>query len=162
MLTSVCSSPKFWLQRVELESNDGFGARELARIAAIVEEHREELLRACMISSAIDEKPALVHDVVVTSKVLEVVLKDGRTLSVPLQWYPRLAHGSPTERRRWLLIGDGRGIHWPDLDEDISIAALLAGLRSGEGANSLTQWLASRRRPPNRALQPTSRASKEG
>ena len=114
-----------------------------------------------MTSSTIDERPVPVHDVRVTSKALEVVLKDGRTLSVPLQWYPRLAHGSPTERQRWRLIGDGLGIHWPDLDEDISIAGLLAGLPSGESANSLKQWLASRRRPANRALQPPSRAGRK-
>ena len=96
-----------------------------------------------------------------TSKALEVVLRDGRTLSVPLQWYPRLAHGSPSERQRWRLIGNGVGIHWPDLDEDISIAGLLAGLPSGESSSSLKQWLASRRRPSNKALQPSSRARRK-
>jgi hypothetical protein len=70
-----------------------------------------------MTSSAIDETPVPVQDVRVTSKMLEVVLRDGRTLSVPLEWYPRLAHGSSTERQRWRLIGEGIGIHWPDLDE---------------------------------------------
>lgn len=110
-----------------------------------------------MSSSALDEAPVPVQDVRVTSKVLEVVLRDGRTLSVPLEWYPRLAHGSPRERRRWRLIGDGIGIHWPDLDEDISISGLLAGLPSGESPKSFKQWLASRR-PPNVVLQPTSRA----
>ena len=98
-----------------------------------------------MTSSAIDERPVPVQDVRVTNKMLEVVLRDGRTLSVPLEWYPRLAHGSPAERQRWRLIGEGIGIHWPDLDEDISIAGLLAGLPSGESASSLKQWLASRR-----------------
>jgi hypothetical protein len=111
-----------------------------------------------MTSSAIHEAPIPVRDVRVTSKVLEVVLRDGRTLSVPLEWYPRLAHGSPQERQRWRLIGDGIGIHWPDLDEDISISGLLAGLPSGESSKSLKQWLASRRRPPNKAPQPASRA----
>ena len=114
-----------------------------------------------MSSSAIDEPSVPVQDVRVTSKMLEVVLRDGRTLSVPLEWYPRLAHGSPAECQRWRLIGEGIGIHWPDLDEDISIAGLLAGLPSGESASSLKQWLASRRRPPNRALQPTSRAKRK-
>ena len=114
-----------------------------------------------MSSSAIDEPSVPVQDVRVTSKMLEVVLRDGRTLSVPLDWYPRLAHGSSAERQRWRLIGEGIGIHWPDLDEDISIAGLLAGLPSGESASSLKQWLASRRRPPKRALQPTSRAKRK-
>src|SRR5258705_6023768 len=111
-----------------------------------------------MTSSAIDETPVPIQDVCVTNKMLEVVLRDGRTLSVPLEWYPRLAHGSPAERQRWRLIGEGIGIHWPDLDEDISIAGLLAGLPSGENARSLKRWLASRRRPPNEARQPSSRA----
>ena len=115
-----------------------------------------------MTSSAIDETPVPVQDVRVTSKMLEVVLRDGRTLSVPLEWYPRLAHGSSTERQRWRLIGEGIGIHWPDLDEDISIAGLLAGLPSGESASSLKKWLASRRRPPHKALQPPSRARRAG
>jgi hypothetical protein len=115
-----------------------------------------------MTSSAIDETPVPVQDVRLTSKTLEVVLQDGRTLSVPLDWYPRLAHGSPRERQRWRLIGGGIGIHWPDLDEDISISGLLAGLPSGESAKSLKQWLASRRRPPNKALQPSSRARRAG
>jgi hypothetical protein len=91
-----------------------------------------------------------------------VVLRDGRTLSVPLEWYPRLAYGSPRERQRWRIIGNGIGIHWPDLDEDISISALLAGMPSGESAKSLKQWLASRRRPPNKALQPSTRAHRAG
>ena len=111
-----------------------------------------------MTSSAINETPIPVQDVRVTSKALEVVLRDGRTLSVPLEWYPRLAHGSPRERQRWRLIGDGIGIHWPDLDEDISISGLFAGLPSGESTKSLKRWLASRRQPPNQALQPASRS----
>ena len=115
-----------------------------------------------MTSSAIDEPPVPVQDVRLTSKALEVVLRDGRILSVPLDWYPRLAHGSPRERQRWRLIGGGIGIHWPDLDEDISISGLLAGLPSGESAKSLKQWLASRRRPPNKGLQPSSRARRAG
>jgi uncharacterized protein DUF2442 len=115
-----------------------------------------------MTSSATDETSGPVQNVHVTSKALEVVLRDGRTLSVPLKWYPRLAHGSPRERQHWRLIGDGIGIHWPDLDEDISIAGLLAGLPSGESTKSVNQWLASRRRPPNKALQPSSRARRAG
>jgi hypothetical protein len=111
-----------------------------------------------MTSSAIDETPVPVQDVRVTSKALEVSLRDGRTLSVPLEWYPRLAHGSSRERQRWQIIGDGIGIHWPDLDEDISIAGLFAGLPSGESAKSLKRWLASRRRSATKGLQPASRA----
>lgn len=83
-------------------------------------------------------------DVSVTDDTLTVDLADGRTLSVPLAWYPRLLHGTPEERRNWRLIGDGVGIHWPDLDEDISIQGLLLGRRSGESQASLRRWLEGR------------------
>lgn len=74
-------------------------------------------------------------------------LADGQTVSVPLEWYPRLAHGTAEERAHRRLIGRGEGIHWPDLDEDISIANLLAGKRSGESQRSFKRWLELRRRP---------------
>lgn len=81
----------------------------------------------------------------VTDAVLTADLVDGRTVSVPLVWYPRLAHGTPDERRNWRLIGRGEGIHWPDLDEDISVANLLAGKPSGESQRSFKRWLELRR-----------------
>jgi hypothetical protein len=81
----------------------------------------------------------------VTDELLTVELSDGRTISVPLVWYPRLAHGRPEERANWRLIGTGEGIHWPDLDEDISVANLLAGKPSGESQRSLKRWLELRR-----------------
>ena len=84
-------------------------------------------------------------------------LRDGRVVSVPLTWYPRLAEGSARERRRWELLGPGIGIHWPDLDEDISVEGLLQGLPSGESRASLDKWRVARKRP-NQALQATSRA----
>jgi hypothetical protein len=84
--------------------------------------------------------PEATH-VEVTDVALSVELVDGRTVSVPLLWFPRLAHGSPAERNHWRLIGRGEGIHWPDLDEDISIANLLAGKPSGESQRSLKRWL---------------------
>ena len=76
---------------------------------------------------------------------LTVELVDGRTVSAPLLWFPRLAHGTPAERANWRLIGRGEGIHWPDLDEDICVAGLLAGRRSGESQRSLKRWLELRR-----------------
>jgi hypothetical protein len=97
-----------------------------------------------MSSSATDIQAPSALDVVVTEDTLTVSLTDGRTLSVPLTWYPRLWHGSAEERGRWSLIGDGRGIHWPDLDEDISVEGLLEGRRSGESQASLKKWLAQR------------------
>jgi len=79
--------------------------------------------------------------VVVTSDDLTVGLVDGRTVSVPLSWYPRLVHASENERNNWRLIGYGEGVHWPDLDEDISIENLLLGRRSGESPDSFQRWL---------------------
>lgn len=75
---------------------------------------------------------------------LIVDLADGRTITVPLAWFPRLAHATPQERANWRLIGAGEGIHWPELDEDISIASLLAGRGSGETPESLSRWLQRR------------------
>ncbi len=97
-----------------------------------------------MPSSATDTRPALAQAVRVTDDELVIDLVDGRTLSVPLSWYPRLAHGSRAERDNWRPIGRGEGIHWPDLDEDISVEGLLAGRPSGESQESLGRWLASR------------------
>jgi hypothetical protein len=82
----------------------------------------------------------------VTRDALVVELHDGRSVSVPLEWYPRLAEGRPSERRKWELIGPGIGIHWPDLDEDISVEGLLLGLPSTESAASLQRWRTARRR----------------
>jgi hypothetical protein len=65
----------------------------------------------------------------VTDDELIVALKDGRTVSVPLAWFPRLLRATPEQRQRWELMGDGEGIHWPDLDEDVSVEGLLRGTR---------------------------------
>lgn len=82
----------------------------------------------------------------VSDDALIVDLTDGRTVSAPLAWYPRLLHGTATERDDHQLIGEGLGIHWPQLDEDISVEGILAGRRSHESKESFEQWLASRRR----------------
>ena len=81
----------------------------------------------------------------VTEDSLTAELSDGRIISVPLAWYPRLVHATPEERNHWELIGSGEGIHWPDLDEDISVDMLLTGQKSGESHRSLKQWLAAKR-----------------
>lgn len=107
-----------------------------------------------MSSSVIEVRPALAHTVEVTDEALVVDLTDGRTLSVPLAWYPRLAYGTPTQRSKWRLIGRGVGIHWPELDEDISVEGLLAGQPSGESQGSLQKWLKARGLLANNALQP--------
>ena len=97
-----------------------------------------------MSSSAIEVRPPRAQRVIVTDDSLTVDLVDGRTVSVPLAWYPRLSHGTPSERDNWRLIGQGEGVHWPDLDEDISIENLLNGRVSGESQSSLKRWLAGR------------------
>jgi hypothetical protein len=86
--------------------------------------------------------------VTLTADSIVVDLADGRTVSAPLAWYPRLVHGSQSERGNWRLIGAGEGIHWPDLDEDISMDNLLAGHPSGESQSSLDRWLQGRKAGP--------------
>src|SRR5688572_27459288 len=79
-----------------------------------------------------NEIEPLVVDVLVSENALEVVFEDGRELKAPLVWFPRLANASPKERSNWRLIGRGEGIHWPDVDEDISAVGLLAArVRTG-------------------------------
>ena len=82
--------------------------------------------------------------VAVTEDTLQVELSDGRTISVPLAWYPRLVHAVKEERERWELIGKGQGIHWPDLDEDINVEGLIAGRPSAESQRSFKRWLEAR------------------
>ena len=103
---------------------------------------------------------AAARSVTVTDDNLIVRLQDGRVVSVPIDWYPRLAEGSAAERRRWELIGPGVGIHWPSLDEDISVDGLLRGHRSGESASSLNRWRASRRRSAKRSRQSSRLATR--
>lgn len=81
----------------------------------------------------------------VSNEALVVDLSDGRTVSVPVGWYPRLEHAAPAERKRWRLIGEGRGVHWEDVDEDISVRALLEGRPSTESQQSLKRWLEQRK-----------------
>ena len=96
----------------------------------------------------------------VDDDMLTVTLEDGRTVGVPLAWYPRLLHGTRTQRRRWRLIGRGEGIHWPDLDEDVSVEGLIKGGKSQENHASFARWLRSRRRatPARAAMVAEDRA----
>ncbi|MBF0236374.1 MAG: DUF2442 domain-containing protein [SAR324 cluster bacterium] len=84
------------------------------------------------------------QDIAITSDTLNVDLSDGRSIAVPLAWYPRLVHASREERENWRIIGRGDGIHWEDLDEDISVEGLLKGKPSGESQSSFKKWLAKR------------------
>jgi hypothetical protein len=102
-------------------------------------------------SSSLDEsRMALATGVEITEDTLSVDLSDGRTIAVPLAWYPRLSHATAEERNSWRLIADGRGIHWPALDEDISVGNLLAGQPSAESPSSFKKWLAGRAKPSGR------------
>ncbi|MGC8642190.1 MAG: DUF2442 domain-containing protein [Isosphaeraceae bacterium] len=94
--------------------------------------------------SATEIQLPLARNVVLSDEALTVELSDGRSLSVPFGWYPRLWHATPDERNRWRLIENGRGIHWTDLDEDISVEGLLLGRASGESPESLRKWLQAR------------------
>ncbi|MEJ7873046.1 MAG: DUF2442 domain-containing protein [Rubrobacteraceae bacterium] len=96
-------------------------------------------------SSSITETPVVrAEAVTVTEDTLSVELSDGRSISAPLAWYPRLLHGTLEERSTWRLVGQGTGIHWPALDEDVSVQNLLSGQASGESQRSLKRWLAHR------------------
>src|SRR3982751_1911821 len=111
-----------------------------------------------MTTSSVPTAMAAAQSVRVTDRALVVELRDGRVVSVPIAWYPRLEEGSPRERKRWELLGPGIGIHWPELDEDISVEGLLAGARSGESATSLNAWRAGRRNSSGQARTSTARA----
>ena len=88
--------------------------------------------------------------VVISHDNLTVELTDGRSISVPLHWYPRLLHGTPDERNKWRLMGNNEGIHWPDLDEDISVENLLLGKPSGESQDSFEKWVNKRTTNPHK------------
>lgn len=82
--------------------------------------------------------------VAITDDTLTVDLSDGRTISVPLAWYPRLLHSTLTERNNWRFIGDNEGIHWSDIDEDISVKNIILGQPSAESQKSFQRWLEER------------------
>ncbi|SRR5258706_95200 len=92
-----------------------------------------------MITSTLANSPTAVG-VDVSEDELTVSLSDGRVVRVPLSWYPRLSNALPQHRASWELIGRGHGIHWPELDEDISVENVLFGQPSGEGARSFARW----------------------
>ncbi|MCI5224268.1 MAG: DUF2442 domain-containing protein [Candidatus Electrothrix sp. AR4] len=97
-----------------------------------------------MSSLAYEIQEAHAQKVLVSDDSLQIDLTDGRTIIAPLMWYPRLWHGAPEERNVYQIIGDGAYIHWPELDEDLTVSGILAGHRSGESAKSLKKWLDER------------------
>ena len=100
-----------------------------------------------MTSSTVELQIPRIRVVKVTRSAVTFEAEDGRSVSAPLDWYPRLKAGTVKERENWSLIGAGYGAHWPDLDEDISIEALLQGRRSFEGETSFLAWLDRRPKP---------------
>jgi hypothetical protein len=119
--------------------------------------------RGGMSSLVVETQEARAQSARLTEKALSVDLVDGRTIIVPLVWFPRLWHGTPRERNHFEIFGDGAYIHWPNLDEDLTVAGLLGGRQSGESPQSLRKWLdsrkgkqtgAERRGPSNKRMQP--------
>ena len=96
-------------------------------------------------SSKFEVKIPEAEKVTVTEDALMAELSDGRTISVPLAWYPRLVHAAQEERDNWELIGNGQGIRWPDLDEDLSVEGLIGGRPSGESQKFFKRWLEAKR-----------------
>ncbi|MCG6552081.1 MAG: DUF2442 domain-containing protein [Candidatus Magnetominusculus sp. LBB02] len=94
--------------------------------------------------SAVEINIPSATSVTVSQDSLSVDLSDGRTIVVPIGWFPRLSYASSKERQNWRLIGGGHGIHWVDIDEDISVEGLLAGRQSGESQSSFKKWLQTR------------------
>ena len=86
-----------------------------------------------------------VVNVIINDDTLTVDLEDGRTVSAPIGWYPRLAYGTPAERANFQISGAGYGIHWPDLDEDIGVDGLIVGKKSTESLASFEHWLQNRK-----------------
>lgn len=124
-----------------------------------------------MSSSVVEMQEARAQSAWLTAEALTVDLVDGRTIIVPLVWFPRLWHGTPQERSHFEIFGDGAYIHWPDLDEDLTVGGLLGGRQSGESAQSLKKWLGSRegkhrsadrRKPSNKVTQPTRQTRARG
>ena len=95
-------------------------------------------------ASVLTALPRAIH-ITVTDDTLTVDLEDGRTIAVPIGWFPRLAHGTAAERANMQIAGGGFGVHWPDLDEDIGVEGLLLGKKSTESPASFTRWLEQRR-----------------
>lgn len=101
-----------------------------------------------MLTSTIEFTVPTAENVSITYDALTVDLSDGRSITVPLAWYPRLINATKAELDNWRLVGKGYGIHWEDIDEDISIEGLLLGKPSGESQTSFKKWLLSRASQP--------------
>ncbi|MFA4918443.1 MAG: DUF2442 domain-containing protein [Thermodesulfovibrionales bacterium] len=108
-----------------------------------------------MSTSVIEVEVPRAEALTVTDDTLSIDLSDGRSISVPLAWFPRLLYATRKERNNWELIGRGHGIHWEDIDEDISVEGLLLGSPSGESQASFKKWLNKRQKLPNKKNRQT-------
>src|SRR5262249_23120023 len=117
---------KFWLEPVVLSSNSGFSAKELNRIRKIILENWRGSLNPGL-NIAASSEPRIVA-LQISNEAISARLADGRTISVPLAWSWRLANATPAQRNRFEILGAGEGVHWPDLDEDISARGMLQGV----------------------------------
>ena len=97
-----------------------------------------------MSSSTVETQAPLATNVRIDSEAVTLELTDGRVVSAPIAWYPRLSHATPEERDQWRLIAGGRGVHWTEIDEDVSVENLLGGKPSGESQASFREWLLRR------------------
>lgn len=97
-----------------------------------------------MTISRAEPRIVAIESVAVTADDLITDFEDGRRISLPLAWYPRLLQATPAERDNWRLVGNGEGVHWPDLDEDVSAENLILGQPSRESQASFARWLRSR------------------
>ena len=112
-----------------------------------------------MSTLAIEIEIPVAESVSVTEETLSVDLSDGRTISVPTAWYPRLLNATLRERKNWRLIGRGHGIHWEDIDEDISVEGIVAGKPSGESQTSFKKWLGVRKSRITMQMHPKAKRS---
>jgi len=136
---------KYWVDPVRLHKSGGFNRIELNQIKNIIEKNQKHIMRHGMNILASDIEAPYAINVQTTEDTLTVDLSDGRTISVPLGWFPRLENATSKERNNWRLVGKGHGIHWEDIDEDISVEDLLAGKPSMESQESLKKWFQSRK-----------------
>jgi Protein of unknown function (DUF2442)/Domain of unknown function (DUF4160) len=136
---------KFWLDEVSLAKTRNFPGHELTEIEKLVVQHRDTFRKAWMTTLVLEIDPVATQ-VDVSDERLTVHLADGRAVSVPIGWFPRLLHGSPQQRSNRRLLGEGDAIEWEDLDEHIGVEALLASRKSGESQASLERGLGERAR----------------
>jgi hypothetical protein len=119
----------------------GLIERKLEKFKKLFKNIKDNFWRDGMTTLAVKIALPYAERVMVTEDTLNVDLSDGRTISVPLTWFPRLVHATQEQRDNWRLIGRGHGIHWDDIDKDISVEGLLAGRPSGESQSSFKKWL---------------------